>query len=103
GGTGIVITLALPHQRRQLERLAQAAGLTERPTSTRMGDAIISEITGAAVASGIPVDERTLFPVRKPQRARPGRTGRPARTPRAGGRPGARPATSGAPRRRWDG
>ncbi len=103
GGTGIVITLALPHQRRQLERLAQAAGLTERPTPTRMGDTIVSEITGDAAASGVPVDERTLFPVRKPQRARPGRTGRPARTPRPGGRHGARPATSGAPRRRWDG
>ncbi len=122
GGTGIVITLALPHQRRQLERLAQAAGLKERPVPTRMGEAIVNEITGGAVASGVAVDERTLFPVRKPQRARParvGRSGRPARTgsgsrptggrsggpgqgTRTGGAPG-RTATSGAPRRRWDG
>jgi superfamily II DNA/RNA helicase len=55
GESGSVITLVVPNQRRDMDRLMSAAGITPRITQVRSGDAELTRITGAQTPSGIPV------------------------------------------------
>jgi superfamily II DNA/RNA helicase len=71
GGTGTVITLALPHQRRTVERLTTAAGVQARPEAVQPNDDALLTQTRGVVPSGVQVEERDLFPPRRP--ARPAR------------------------------
>ena len=97
GAGGTVVTLALPHQRRGMTRLAEAAGIDIRPVSATPSDPSLQESTGASDPSGVPVSEETLRRmVERPVRASgPRWGGRPERSGRSD-----RPArsTGGAPR-----
>ncbi|WP_333770641.1 DEAD/DEAH box helicase [Streptomyces sp. IBSBF 2435] len=55
GESGSVVTLVLPHQRREMARLMAAAGITPEITQVRSGEAALTRITGAQAPSGIPV------------------------------------------------
>jgi superfamily II DNA/RNA helicase len=54
GEKGSVITLALPHQRRGMERLARNAGVEVLATRATPGDALLTS-TGACPPSGVPI------------------------------------------------
>src|SRR4029079_7826906 len=56
GDKGTVVTLALPHQRRTMERMAREAGIDAMPTKAVPGDERLAA-TGATSPSGIPVPE----------------------------------------------
>ncbi|GHJ97278.1 DEAD/DEAH box helicase [Streptomyces sp. NE5-10] len=56
GGSGTVVTLVLPDQRKDVLRLMADAGLRPRVTQVRSGEAELSRITGARAPSGVPVD-----------------------------------------------
>ncbi|MFF8411203.1 DEAD/DEAH box helicase [Streptomyces omiyaensis] len=56
GGSGSVVTLVLPDQRKEVLRLMGDAGLRPRVTQVRSGEAELSRITGARAPSGVPVD-----------------------------------------------
>jgi superfamily II DNA/RNA helicase len=62
GETGTVITLALPHQRRTVERLTTLAGVDVRARQVGPDDASVLSVSGGAVPSGVAVLERDLFP-----------------------------------------
>jgi len=55
GASGSVVTLVLPDQRREMDRLMSAAGITPRRAEVRSGDPELARITGARTPSGIPV------------------------------------------------
>ncbi|WP_310714504.1 DEAD/DEAH box helicase, partial [Streptomyces lydicus] len=55
GESGSVVTLVLPNQRREMNRLMADAGITPQSTQVRSGEAELSRITGARTPSGIPV------------------------------------------------
>jgi superfamily II DNA/RNA helicase len=93
GESGTVVTLVLPHQRRAMERMMVALGITPASARVRPGDEELVRITGARVPSGIPV----VIPEPVVER--------PRRSPSAGGsrrsRPvhrGRNPDNAGAPR-----
>ena len=92
GEKGSVITLALPHQKRGMERLAREAGVDVVATRATPGDALLTS-TGACVPSGVPIpssqSRRVLEGEKKPFR----------RTFGGGGRGG----QGGGPRRNNDG
>ncbi|GAA4361434.1 hypothetical protein GCM10023145_38120 [Angustibacter luteus] len=76
GGTGTVITLALPHQRRMVDRLTAAAGVDATPEQVSPHDDALLQVTRGAVPSGVVVAERDLFPPRRADRTdRPRRSG----------------------------
>jgi len=54
GEKGSVITLALPHQKRGMERMAREAGVDVVATRATPGDALLTS-TGASVPSGVPI------------------------------------------------
>jgi superfamily II DNA/RNA helicase len=56
GDRGTVVTLALPHQRKGMERMAREAGIDAMPTKAFPGDERLAA-TGAVSPSGIPVPE----------------------------------------------
>ncbi|MFC8502021.1 DEAD/DEAH box helicase [Pedococcus sp. NPDC057267] len=96
GDKGTVVTLALPHQRKTMERMAREAGIDAVPTRAVPGDERLAA-TGASAPSGIPVSEerfkRLLEGEKRQHRGGP-------RGPRSGGprgRQGGRPY--GGPRR----
>jgi superfamily II DNA/RNA helicase len=66
GGTGVVVTLALPHQRKEMYRLTSQAGVKSSPLETRPGDEALAEVTGAKRPSGVAVSnsdyERMIAP-----------------------------------------
>ena len=80
GDKGTVITLALPHQRRGMERLARDAGIDAVPSRTAPGDATLLE-AGARTPSGVPIPESQVRRLlegeqrghRRPQHGRGGR------------------------------
>lgn len=86
GEAGTVITLALPHQRRTMERLTGMAGVTTSAVPVGPRDALLLDITQGAEPSGVKVEEHELFPP-KPQRRGGPRGRRPA--PSSSGRRGA--------------
>jgi superfamily II DNA/RNA helicase len=55
GESGRVVTLVLPGQRREMNRLMTTAGITPHSTQVRSGEAELSRITGARTPSGVPV------------------------------------------------
>ncbi|MGW1076412.1 DEAD/DEAH box helicase [Streptomyces sp. NPDC002537] len=55
GESGVVVTLVLPAQRRDMVRLLADAGITPKTTQVRSGEAELSRITGARTPSGVPV------------------------------------------------
>ncbi|MGW2615545.1 DEAD/DEAH box helicase [Streptomyces sp. NPDC001500] len=71
GESGTVVTLVLPHQRREMTRLMADAGITPQTTRVRSGGVELSRITGAQTPSGVPV---VLAPP-APAEARPARSG----------------------------
>ena len=92
GEKGSVITLALPHQKRGMERLARDAGVDVVATRATPGDALLTS-TGACPPSGVPIpasQSRRLLEA--PQR--------PNRRPFGGG---GRGGPGGGPRRNNDG
>ncbi|WP_405870891.1 MULTISPECIES: DEAD/DEAH box helicase [unclassified Streptomyces] len=82
GESGTVVTLVLPHQRREVSRLMADAGITPQTTRVRSGESELSRITGAQAPSGVPVVV-TPPPAAESRPARSGsaprgRRGRPA-------------------------
>jgi superfamily II DNA/RNA helicase len=92
GEKGSVITLALPHQRRGMERMAREAGVDVVATRAVPGDALLTS-TGACRPSGVPIpasqSRRLLEAPQRPHR-------RPFRGSGRGGQ-------GGGPRRNNDG
>ncbi|WP_282695251.1 DEAD/DEAH box helicase [Streptomyces sp. CC208A] len=56
GGSGSVVTLVLPDQRRDVLRLMADAGLRPQVTQVRSGGPELRRLTGAKAPSGVPVD-----------------------------------------------
>ena len=94
GETGVVVTLALPHQRREVERLTRQAGVQALPLSTEPGDALMVAATGARVPSGPAVSQqefdKLVAPPARTAKRRPGQGHRGSRDNR-GGSAGRRP------------
>jgi superfamily II DNA/RNA helicase len=89
GDKGTVVTLALPHQRRTMERQLRDAGVDTVPVKAAPGDAIIAA-TGATAPSGVPIPEADfarLLEGPKPHRRGPAGS----RGPRHGSTGGFRP------------
>ncbi|MFI9184881.1 DEAD/DEAH box helicase [Streptomyces goshikiensis] len=82
GESGSVVTLVTPNQRRDMNRLMQAAGIVPQTTQVRSGDEALNRITGAQAPSGIPVVITT--PVA--ERAKRGAASRGRRRPVSPGR-----------------
>ncbi|MDN5789576.1 MAG: DEAD/DEAH box helicase, partial [Micrococcales bacterium] len=59
GDRGTVVTLALPHQRRTMERQLREAGLDIAPVKAAPGDGVISA-TGATTPSGVPIPDQSF-------------------------------------------
>ncbi|GAA2146608.1 DEAD/DEAH box helicase [Kitasatospora kazusensis] len=55
GGSGTVVTLVLPGQRREMTRMMSTAGITPHSARVHSTDDELSRITGAQAPSGIPV------------------------------------------------
>ncbi|MDO5710940.1 MAG: DEAD/DEAH box helicase, partial [Micrococcales bacterium] len=73
GEKGTVVTLALPHQRKMLERIARDAGVPASPVRVRVGDDTILDATGAQRPSGVPIPEERLRKLLEPPRRPAGR------------------------------
>ena len=90
GEAGVVVTLVLPHQRKEVIRMAEQAGIEARPTKTALDDESLTAM-GATEPSGEPIsdaDFRKLVDP-KPARRHSGTRGpRGARDHRGGGRGG---------------
>ncbi|ANS78185.1 ATP-dependent RNA helicase [Serinicoccus hydrothermalis] len=94
GEDGVVVTLALPHQKRQVARMLDAAGVETEPRTVAPEDHAVIETAGGAVPDAEPVPQSRLDDVMRPKRG-PGRGGpRGPRGPRQGGR---RPQGRGGP------
>ncbi|KUH35292.1 MULTISPECIES: DEAD/DEAH box helicase [Streptomyces] len=92
GESGSVVTLVLPHQRRDVDRLMVHAGIKPRTTSVRSGEAELTRITGARTPSGIPV----VVTVPTPAPATAAKPAAAGRGRRGGARRGRRPARGAA-------
>jgi superfamily II DNA/RNA helicase len=57
GESGAVVTLVLPKQRRSTQAMMSKAGVAPAEVRVRLGDAKLSEVTGAREPSGVPVVE----------------------------------------------
>ncbi len=73
GEAGTVVTLALPHQRKMMERIAREAGIDAEPVRVRVGDDTILDATGAQRPSGVPIPEERLRKLLEPPRRPAGR------------------------------
>ncbi|MFI1497322.1 DEAD/DEAH box helicase [Streptomyces platensis] len=101
GESGSVVTLVLPNQRREMDRLMADAGITPQSTQVRSGEAELTRITGAQAPSGIPVTIAAPV-VERPKRSGSstrGRRSRSAQARRSSGTGTPRTA-SGTPQRR---
>ncbi|MBB1259027.1 DEAD/DEAH box helicase [Streptomyces alkaliterrae] len=96
GESGSVVTLVLPHQRRDVDGLLSDAGVTPRATAVRSGEAELSRITGARAPSGTPV---VLAPPTQPTQPKSASS----KSARAGGAAGPARSRGGASRRRRGG
>ncbi|MFB7629432.1 DEAD/DEAH box helicase [Streptomyces sp. NPDC056149] len=101
GGSGSVVTLVLPDQKRDVNRLMSDAGIRPRTARIKSSDAELATITGAREPSGVAVTIEVPQPT-TPAASRPDRKagdkpgGRSGRRRRGGG--GAKPAAGAAPR-----
>jgi superfamily II DNA/RNA helicase len=79
GGRGVVVTLALPHQRREVSKLASQAGVSAAPVTAHPGDDALAAVTGARTPSGESFStadyERLIAPKPARQGHRGGRSG----------------------------
>ncbi len=80
GGAGTVVSLVLPHQRRDVRRLTAAAGVRATPLRSEASDRELVAATGARSASGEPISaaqyQRLITPApthRRPTHRRPTR------------------------------
>ncbi|WP_226282595.1 DEAD/DEAH box helicase [Janibacter indicus] len=90
GEAGVVVTLVLPHQRKEVTRMADQAGIEARPTKTALDDEVLTAM-GATEPSGEPIsdaDFRKLVDPRPARRHSGTRGPRGARDHRGGGRGG---------------
>ncbi|MFJ9470762.1 DEAD/DEAH box helicase [Streptomyces caniferus] len=100
GESGSVVTLVLPNQRREMDRLMADAGITPQSTQVRSGEAELSRITGAQAPSGIPVTIAAPV-VERPKRSGSSTRGRRSRSAQARRSTGSsRSATGTSPRQR---
>ncbi len=87
GEKGTVVTLALPHQRKTMERQLREAGVDISPVRVSPGDALISA-TGGTPPSGIAIPEEDFARlVAGPKVHRRGPAGARGPRPAGGGRP----------------
>ncbi|WP_462417867.1 DEAD/DEAH box helicase [Kytococcus sp. Marseille-QA3725] len=84
GGQGVVVTLALPHQKKSVQRLMDSAGVDASPVPMKPGTDELTAITGSSDTVREPIDEsrlrRMMAPPRPPHRGGrggPGGRGRP--------------------------
>ncbi|MCE0487988.1 DEAD/DEAH box helicase [Ornithinimicrobium sediminis] len=93
GEDGVVVTLALPHQKRQLSRMLEAAGVDARPVNAGPEDQAVIETAGGRMPSGEVIPQSRLDDVLRPPRRQGGRPGYRGGRPggRQGGRGGGRP------------
>jgi len=89
GEAGTVVTLALPHQRRIMERQLREAGVEVIPAQAAPGDPAITA-TGGRTPSGVPVPDAVFRRLMEADRRPSRRTSRPARHRQERSRPGAR-------------
>ncbi|MFI9356560.1 DEAD/DEAH box helicase [Streptomyces lydicus] len=99
GESGSVVTLVLPNQRREMDRLMADAGITPQSTQVRSGEAELSRITGARTPSGIPVTIAAPA-VERPKRGGSASRGSRSRSDRARRSAGASRTAAPASRRR---
>ncbi|MFJ3336439.1 DEAD/DEAH box helicase [Streptomyces sp. NPDC086766] len=99
GGSGSVVTLVLPEQKRDVTRLMSDAGIRPRTARVKSSDAELATITGAREPSGVPVTIEVPQPA-APTASRPDRKagsergGRSGRGRRTGGGAGAAAAAA---------
>jgi superfamily II DNA/RNA helicase len=98
GDKGTVVTLALPHQRKGMERMAREAGIDALPTRATPGDERLAA-TGATPPSGVPVPEDQVRRVLEGEK----RGGRRPGGPRGGQRGGYRGQGGRGPGQRGSG
>jgi superfamily II DNA/RNA helicase len=55
GDSGVVVTLVLPKQQREVDAMARRAGVELERLRVRSGDAEVARLTGARTPSGVPV------------------------------------------------
>ncbi|MEU2425683.1 DEAD/DEAH box helicase [Streptomyces sp. NPDC007851] len=104
GGSGSVVTLVLPDQKRDVTRLMSDAGIRPRTAHVTSSDTELATLTGAREPSGVPVTievpQPTAPPASRPDRRSGSETGRRSTRRRGGGRGSATPdgstRTSGA-------
>lgn len=74
GEEGLVVTLALPHQRKEMRRITGQAGVKGiEPVEVRPGDSRLAALTGARTPAGEPISEeayQALIAPPRPQRKR---------------------------------
>ncbi|MGW2416298.1 DEAD/DEAH box helicase [Streptomyces tubercidicus] len=99
GESGSVVTLVLPNQRREMDRLMADAGITPQSTQVRSGEAELTRITGAQAPSGIPVTIAAPA-VERPKRSGSSTRGRRSRSAQARRQSGAPRNASGTSQRR---
>ncbi|MGW4199285.1 DEAD/DEAH box helicase [Streptomyces sp. NPDC005004] len=92
GGSGSVVTLVLPDQKRDVNQLMSAAGIRPRTTRVTSTAPELTAITGAREPSGVAV---VLEPA-QPEQPAAKSSGRPSRRSRSGGADGNRGARAGA-------
>ena len=89
GGSGSVVTLVLPDQKRDVTRLMSHAGIRPRTARITSSDAQLATITGAREPSGVAVTIEVPQPPAAPKASRQKNGtengGRPARRRRSGG------------------
>ena len=86
GELGTVVTLALPHQRRTMQRMIEAAGLDLEPVTVKPGDALV-DAAGGSPPSGESVADEVAAVLAPKHRGR-GRGSHPRRPRDRGGRDG---------------
>ncbi|MFG3292173.1 DEAD/DEAH box helicase [Streptomyces sp. NPDC048179] len=91
GGSGSVVTLVLPEQKREVTRLMSDAGIRPRTARVTSGDAELATITGAREPSGVAV----TIEVPQPTPAAESRPARKTGTAKTGGRPARRRRNGG--------
>jgi superfamily II DNA/RNA helicase len=89
GESGTVVSLVLPSQRREMDRMMTTAAVTAHTTRVRAGDAELARITGARTPSGVAVTV-TVPGNERPQNRTAASTGRNRRNRPSAGHHGTR-------------
>ena len=92
GGTGVVVTLVLPHQRREITAMTSHAGVRAGTLPAESNNADLNEATGAQVPTGRPIPDADYERIISPPaaRRRPGGGGGSDRPRGRGARDGGR-------------